>query len=215
MSPIHSVTLTAPRPSETRHNEPETTRSELDRKFIAAIERLGRARRVARQAVATEFHISLLQLQIVEHLDTLSSRRLGLLAAELDVTQPTISDAISALYDKGIAERKADSDDGRATQATLTATGSELAARATATLAPKLHDERVDSDQDQATALKVVLNEIRRMQLAGVISINRSCLSYSHCQPPVASVPGRCLLLRTELTPADLRVDCADHHLAP
>jgi DNA-binding transcriptional ArsR family regulator len=131
MSPIHSVTLTAPRPSETRHNEPETTRSELDRKFIAVIERLGRALRVALQAVATEFHISLLQLQIVEHLDTLGPRRLGLLAAELDVTQPTISDAISALYDKGIVE---------------------LAARATATLAPKLHDERVDSDQDQATA---------------------------------------------------------------
>lgn len=190
-----------------------TTRIELDRKFIAAIERLGRALRVARQEVATDFHISLLQLQIIEHLDTRGPRRLGLLAAELDVTQPTISDAISVLHNKGIIDRSADPEDGRATQATLTATGTDLATQANAALAPKLHDDRVDTDQDQATALKVVLNEIRRMQLTGVISINRSCLSCSHYQPPGKINPGRCLLLRTELSPAELRVDCVDHQI--
>ncbi len=191
-----------------------TTRSELDRKFIAATERLGRALRVARQAVATELQISLLQLQIIEHLDTLGPRRVGLLAAELDVTQPTISDAISVLDDKGLIKRSADPDDGRAIQATLTTSGSQLASRANAALAPSLHGDRVDDEGDQATALKVILNEIHRMQLAGIISINRSCLSCAHYQPPAASEPGRCLLLRTDLHTADLRVDCADHQPA-
>ncbi len=191
-----------------------TTRLELDHKFIAAIERLGRALRAARQAVATEFRISLLQLQIIEHLDTLGSRRVGLLADELDVTPPTISDAISVLHDKGIVERSPDPEDGRAIFAHLTTTGKQLAARARAALAPRLHDDRIDSDHDQATALKVVLNEIRRLQLAGVITINRSCISCSHYQRPVGSHPGRCLLLRTDLDNADLRVDCADHRPA-
>lgn len=192
-----------------------TTRSELDRKFIAAIERLGRALRVARQGVATEFRVSLLQLQIIEHLDALGPRRPGLLATELDVTQPTISDAISVLHAKGIVERTADPADGRATRATLTKSGSKLAAQARAALALRLNDDRVDSDEDQAIALKVVLNEIRGMQLAGVISINRSCLSCTHYQPPRETDSGRCLLLRTELTNAGLRVDCADHAPVP
>ncbi len=191
-----------------------TTRSELDRKFIAAIERLGRALRVARQALATELHISPLQLQVIEHLDALGPRRVGLLANELDVTSPTISDAVAVLDDKGIIERRPDPDDGRAIQAILTTTGGELAARASAALASRLHDDRVDSAHDQATALKVVLNEIHRLQLAGVISINRSCLSCTHYQPPAGSTPGRCLLLRTDLADADLRVECADHHAA-
>ncbi len=191
-----------------------TTRSELDRKLIAAIERLGRALRVARQAVATEFHISLLQLQILEHLEALGPRRVGLLANELDVTAPTVSDALTALHDKGFVERRPDPDDGRATQVALTTAGKQLAARASASLAPRLHDERVGSDDDHATALKVVLDEIHRLQLAGVITINRSCLSCAHYQPPVDGTPGRCLLLRTELALADLRVDCGEHQPA-
>lgn len=191
-----------------------TTRGELDRKFIASIERLGRALRVARQAVATELHISLLQLQIIEHLEALGPRRVGLLANELDVTAPTISDAVAVLHAKGIVERIPDPDDGRATQARLTTSGKKLAGRADAALVPRLHDHRVDSDHDQATALNVVLNEIHRLQLAGVISINRSCLSCAHYQSPLDDNPGRCLLLRTDLTTADLRVDCADHQPA-
>ncbi len=46
--------MTTSNDGEKSDNEPVTTRSELDRKFIAAIERLGRALRVSRQAIATE-----------------------------------------------------------------------------------------------------------------------------------------------------------------
>ena len=188
-----------------------TTRSELDRKFIAAVERLGRALRVARQDIATELQISLLQLQIIEHLDTLGPRRVGLLATELDLTQPTISDAISVLVEKELVERTRDPDDGRANLAALTKTGKNLATRASAALAPVLEDDRIDSNEDQAAALHVVLNEIHRLQRVGVISINRSCLSCNHYESPSADTAARCLLLHTELSPADLRVDCSDH----
>ncbi len=190
-------------------------RSELDQKFIAAVDRLGRALRVARQEVATGLQVSLLQLQILEHLLRLGPRRVGLLAAELDVTPPTVSDAIAALQNKGIVDRHPDPDDGRATLVALTKKGDRLAAEADRALAGGIESDRVDSEQDQATALRVVLSEIHRMQQAGVISINRSCLSCSHYQPPANSGPGRCLLLRTDLTNADLRVDCPDHELAP
>ncbi len=201
-------------------NELVTTRNELDQKLIAAVDRLGRALRVVRQEVATELQVSLLQLQIIEHIDRLGPRRVGLLASELDVTPPTVSDAVAVLRRKGLLERRPDPDDGRSTLSALTKKGERLAVTARDALArDALHGglagDRVDSEQDQATALKVVLGEIHRMQQAGVITVNRSCFSCSHYQRPTKSSQGRCLLLQTDLTNADVRVDCPEHKPAP
>ena len=96
-----------------------TTRVELDRKVLAAAERLGRALRVARQHLATAHNLSLLQLQLIEQLADRRPRRVGELAAELDITQPTASDAIATLQDKGLAARQRDTDDGRASNRRL------------------------------------------------------------------------------------------------
>lgn len=184
---------------------------EVDQKLLAAVERLGRALRVARQTVATDLRLSLLQLQIIEQLHTLGQRRVGLLALELDVTQPTISDALTALEHKSLVGRSSDPDDRRATIAFLTAEGKASGSTAATALAPILADSAVTSDDDKATALHVMLEEIHRLQRAGVISINRSCLSCEHYQAPVATTIARCLLLDTELRPVDLRVECAEH----
>ncbi len=188
-----------------------TTRSELDRKFIAAVERLGRALRVARQAVATNHKISLLQLQLLERLADGTPRRVGELANEIDVTQPTASDALSVLIKKGFVERHPDETDRRASVLALTTSGQKLAETITADLAPLLTDNRDSSDEDQATALRVTLEEIGRLQQNGVITINRSCLTCQHYRPPDKTSAAHCELLNEQLQPADLRVDCPDH----
>ena len=188
-----------------------TTRSELDRKVIAAVERLGRALRVARQQIATAHQLSVLQVQLIEHLHGHPPRRVGALAAELDVTQPTVSDAIGALDDKGIVSRQDDPADRRAALVTLTDTGSTLATELAAELAPVLDDNRATHADDEATALRVLLEEIRRLQHNGVITVNRSCLTCQHFQPDTTTTHARCLLLEEDLQPRDLRVDCSDH----
>lgn len=188
-----------------------TTRRELDRKFIAAIERLGRALRVARQQVATEHELSLLQVQIVELLVDGRPRRVGELASELDVTQPTISDSLLALEGKQLLTRTSDPSDGRASVLSLTEPGRSLARQLEHELSPLLDDDRTTSDDDQATALAVTLEEIRRLQANGTITVNRSCLTCQHYQPPTPSETGSCLLLHQPLTPRDLRVNCNDH----
>lgn len=183
----------------------------LDRKLLAATERLGRALRAARQQLATRHHLSLLQLQIVEQLADERLRRIGDLAAELDVSQPTVSDALGALEQKGFATRRPDPGDRRATTIALTPAGSALAELAATELAPLLATNETTSADDRATALRVLLTEIARLQHAGVITVNRSCLTCHHYQPPRPRTLAHCHLLDQPLTNHDLRVDCPEH----
>lgn len=191
-----------------------TTRRELDRKYVAAIERLGRALRVARQQLATNHKVSLLQLQLIERLADGRPRRIGALADEFDVTQPTISDALTVLETKATVQRRPDPDDGRATVVSLTKTGTALAANLAEELAPLLDASRVSTDADQATALAVTLEEIRRLQANGTITVNRSCPSCQHYREPDKNGNGHCLLLDEQLQTRDLRVDCVEHSSA-
>ena len=70
--------------------------ADLDRKVLAAVERLGRALRAARQDVATRHEVSLLGLSVIETLADGRPRRVGDLAAELDVSQPRCSPQVPA-----------------------------------------------------------------------------------------------------------------------
>jgi DNA-binding MarR family transcriptional regulator len=191
-----------------------TGRSELDRKLLAAVERLGRALRAARQHLATRHRLSLLQIHLLEQLADRRARRVGELAAELDISQPTASDAIATLHDKGLVTRRRDVDDGRATVVALTARGVELATTVAAELAPLLAGDHATAADDRATALRVLLGEISRLQRAGVITVNRSCLTCHHFRPPQDGA-AHCLLLDEPLADADLRLDCPDHRRVP
>jgi DNA-binding MarR family transcriptional regulator len=189
-----------------------TTRAELDRKLLAAAERLGRALRAARQQLATRHQLSLLQVQLLEILADRNPRRVGELAAELDITPATAGDAIGTLHDKGLAVRRRDAVDGRAVIVKLTDKGTDLAAHFATELGPLLAGDSRTRAADAATALRVLLGEISRLQRAGIITVNRSCLTCHHYRPPdrPGSTP-HCLLLDQPLTDRDLRVDCPEH----
>lgn len=183
---------------------------DLDHKVLAAVERLGRALRAARQEVATRHEVSLLGLSVVETLADGRQRRIGDLAAELDVSQPTVSDAVKVLDKRGLIRRDRDPADMRSSFVVLTDEGRRLAADATTELAPLLA-AGAGTDRDRATTLRVLLGEIARLQAAGVITVNRSCLTCRHYQPPASRSPARCLLLASDLADQDLRVDCPEH----
>ncbi|MCO8128200.1 MarR family transcriptional regulator [Acidimicrobiia bacterium EGI L10123] len=188
--------------------------ADVDRKLLDAIERLGRALRAARQRIATDLGLTTLQIEIIDRLDHLGPLPVGQLARELDVSQPTASDAVAALERKLLLERRRSPDDGRITIAGLTDTGQASADRirdGLRALRPRSDDSRA---LDRGTALEVLLQEILRLQEAGVITINRSCLSCRHYQPPADGNPAHCHLLDTRLETHELRVDCPDHATA-
>lgn len=191
-----------------------TSANDLDRKVLAAVERLGRALRAARQQAATRHGLSLLGVSVLETLADRRSRRVGDLALELDVTQPTVSDAVAALERHGLIERHRDPADLRSTLVGLTRSGARVAAAVASELAPLLA-AATGAATERATTLRTLLGEIARLQDAGVITVNRSCLTCRHYQPPGGRSLARCLLLGTALADRDLRLDCPEHEPVP
>ena len=187
--------------------------ADLDRKVLAAVKRLGRALRAARQLVATRHALSLLGVSVIETLTDGRARRVGDLAAELDVSQPTVSDAVSTLDKRGLLERYRDPSDLRSTLIGLTGAGHAVGSEIAVALRPVLAAES-GTASDRATTLRVLLGEIARLQEAGVISVNRSCPTCRHYQPTGTGSPARCLLLGKALRDRDLRVDCPEHEPA-
>lgn len=187
------------------------TPDNVNRKLFDAVERLGHALRAARQRIATDLGLTSLQVGIIERLDHLGALPIGRLASELDVSQPTISDSAATLVEKGLLARRRSAHDGRLTLSTLTADGHRVAEKIQEELRP-LYPEQDESGIDERGAtLSVLLDEILRLQRAGVITVNRSCLSCHHYQPPTTSTSAHCLLLNATLPPPTLRVDCPDH----
>ncbi|MFN8224877.1 MAG: MarR family winged helix-turn-helix transcriptional regulator [Gaiellales bacterium] len=189
-----------------------TDSTPLDRKLVDAAERLCRAFRAARQHLATRHRLSLLQLLILEQLADHKPRRAGELAAELAVSQPTMSDAIATLERKGLAHRQPDPDDRRATTVSLSPDGVALAGEISQELVPLLGgDETAADPDDRGTALRVLLAEVGRLHRAGVIAVDRGCATCDDYHPPHAGTPAHCDLVAQRLSDQDLRVDCPEH----
>ncbi|MDW3221139.1 MAG: MarR family winged helix-turn-helix transcriptional regulator [Acidimicrobiales bacterium] len=185
----------------------------LDRRVLAAVERLGRALRAARQRSATHHGLSLLGLSTIEILSDGRPRRIGALAAELHVSQPTVSDAVTALHRRGLLVRERDPVDLRSTLVTLSGRGAAVATAVEGELRPLLAVES-GTTVERAVTLRILLAEISRLQRAGVITINRSCLGCRHYDATDATDPAWCLLLETTLRDEDLRVDCPEYEPA-
>ena len=154
------------------------------------------------------------QAQILVHLVRRGPARVGMLAAEIAVTQPTASDAASALIRKGLVERRADPADGRAAMLHATdaarAVTAESAAWPDALLAAT---EVLDADE-RAALLKGLTKMIRTLQVHGEIPIQRMCATCSHFRPHAhADVerPHHCGFVNAAFGTADLRLDCGDH----
>lgn len=185
---------------------------DLPSKVVAALDRLARGQRSFRQSMASRYGITPLQVELLSVLaeGPPPVPQIGLLAAELGVTQPTVTDSVRALELKFLVERRTDSADRRRTTVVLTPTGRRLAAEL-ATADTELADAVRSLDRpSQEAALETVLTLIRHLVDTGTISVARTCFT---CRFHQRSDTGesRCTLLELDLPPAELRVNCAEH----
>lgn len=136
--------------------------------------------------------------------------RLGLVAEMLHITQPTASDAVTALVRKKLVRRLADPADGRATLLRPTAAGSRLAGQwpesfetVVAAMSPADHD----------AMLALVMRTIDSLVRAGQITPQRMCASCRFFAPdahPGADRPHHCNYLDVPLAAGEVRIDCPD-----
>ncbi|GIK50037.1 MAG: MarR family transcriptional regulator [Hyphomonadaceae bacterium] len=140
--------------------------------------------------------------------------RLNAVAAHLHISQPTASDAVTALERKGLLQKRADPDDGRALLLRVTRSGRALAGRwplSFGAVADAL------SPADQAALLGIVTRAIHALQLEGAIPPQRMCLSCRYFAANVhrdKSKPHHCRFIDAPIGDGDLRVDCPEHEAA-
>lgn len=181
-------------------------------KIAAAIDRLARAQRHARQRAATTEGVTLLQLELLLVLGDgpPPDPVVGRLALELGVTQPTVTDSLRALERKELVERWVDPDDARRTLVMLTARGRRVATRlrtADAELVAAIEALPPEHEDDM---LEGLLTVIARLVETGGIDVARTCFTCRfHERRPDGT--HRCTLLEADLAPGELRVNCPEH----
>ena len=193
--------------------------AELDRKLVAALERAGQALRVLLWDQAKRHGLSPIQVQLLLRIaaEPPERRRVGALAAELDVTAPTVSDAIAALRRKRLVRAGPAPGDRRGRQLELTDSGRRLASELRAWhdgIGARLPDFAAE---DKASTLTMLLDLIGALQREGVITVARMCTTcrfFTRDAHPDRRLPHHCRLLDAPMGEADLRVDCAEHQPA-
>jgi DNA-binding MarR family transcriptional regulator len=190
---------------------------DLDRKLAAALERVGQAVRVQLWDQAKAHRLTPTQLQVLLRLLYAPDqrRRVGILAAELDLTQPTISDAVAVLHRKGLIEREQFGPNPRSTVLSLSARGVELAQTLETWDVRMRNVVAALPDIQKEEALRLLLDMIAGLQREGVITVARMCVTCRFFRKD-AHAPGQhhCALLDLPLAPSDLRVDCPEHERA-
>lgn len=158
------------------------------------------------------------QAQILVHLVQRGPARVTAVAEEVAVTQPTASDAVTALVRKGQIEKRPDPDDARAVRLHPTSRGKraaeDLAVWPDALLGAI---DALDPDE-QAAFVKGLTKMIRTLQIRGAIPVQRMCATCRFFRPNVhddPAAPHHCAFVDAAFADAALRVDCGDHEPAP
>lgn len=198
---------------------PLGARDGVDPKLVAAIDRLGHVMRIQMSRVARAHGLTPTQLQLLLRLrtDPPERNRASTLAAELDLTVATVSDTLTTLERKGLVERTADPEDGRAVRIALTPHGDDVARSADAWQSRAQDLLSGVSEGDKIRALNFLLGLLGELHREGLVAVARICPTCRYHREPdeVAHDDGRCVLLDIDLRPADVRVDCPEHESLP
>ncbi len=186
---------------------------DVDAKLVAALERVGQALRVQMWDKAKQHGLSPTQLQVLLRLasDPPARRRIGVLAGELDVTHPTVSDAVAVLRRKGLVDRDPSS---RKAALSLSARGRAVAA-GLADWDQRTRQQLADlAVGDKHATLRLMLDLIAGLQRSGAITVARMCVTcrfFRRDAHPNSPVPHHCALVDAPLGSSELRIDCAEH----
>jgi DNA-binding MarR family transcriptional regulator len=187
--------------------------ADVDAKLVAALERVGQALRVQMWDKAKQHGLSPTQLQVLLRMarDPPARRRIGVLASELDVTHPTVSDAVAVLRRKGLVDRDPGS---RRAALSLSARGRAVAAELADWDQRTRQQLAVLPAADKHATLRLLLDLIAGLQRSGAITVARMCVTcrfFRRDAHPHSQRPHHCALVDAPMGSGELRIDCAEH----
>lgn len=187
----------------------------LESKIVVSLERISQAFRVLLWQESKEYALSPIQVQVLIFLlhHSEEKRKVTYLADEFNMTKATISDTIKILEEKKLISKSYELSDTRSYIINLTKKGKATAQQASFFTneirkpLDKLHPD------DKENLLLSLMGVIRQLNQAGVITIQRMCMTCVHYQ---TSEKGKhfCKLLNQQLRNTDLRVDCPEYEIS-
>lgn len=185
--------------------------------ILTGLARLGTVLRARGWRQAEPGGMTATQAQILAYLVARGSARMGAVAEEIAVTQPTATGAVAALVRKGYVEKLRDPADGRATLLRPTAGGRGVAGGIAEW--PDVLLAAVDAldGGEREVLLRALVKMIRELQQRGAIPVQRMCVSCRHFRPNAhagTARPHHCTLVDAEFGDVMLRLDCGEHEQA-
>ncbi|MFY0684578.1 MAG: winged helix-turn-helix transcriptional regulator [Balneola sp.] len=185
----------------------------VEHKIIVVLERISEAFRVLLWNESKEHSLSPIQVQVLIflHYHSADKRKVSHLAKEFNVTKATISDTVKTLEKKQLISKSYEPDDARSFTIDLTAKGIEVASRTSHFTKEIQTPINKLPQQEKENLLLNLIGVIHHLNQAGVISIQRMCLTCSFYRK---NDNGHyCNLLKQPLNDEELRVDCPEHVL--
>jgi DNA-binding MarR family transcriptional regulator len=188
-----------------------------DAQILFGLGRLATVLRMGQWNAAAKAGLNPAQAEILRWIASRPMRQAEI-AAHLGVSAASVSDSISALVAKGLANRQHDPADRRAQRVVPTRTGLALAANLPGGPEPLRTVLAGLPEAERAGLLRTLVRLIRGLQEARAIPSQRMCVTCRHFRPHVHDDPSRphhCQFVNAAFGDASLRLDCGDHEEAP
>ena len=141
----------------------------------------------------------------------------SVIAKELAVTMPTVSEMLRVLIAKGMVKKIRSKDDHRVYRVEMTPKGRREAGRLSEW--PYLRAATAElSEAEQVALLRATIKVIRGLQEQGEISTARMCVTCQYFRPNLYEDPARphhCEYVNAPFGDPQLRIDCPEHVSAP
>ncbi len=144
--------------------------------------------------------------------------RVGTIATQLGVTQPTATDSIASLVRKGFLTKAPDPEDTRAVTVRVTRVGRDIVRGIGLVITATERALETLSISEQTELLRLVIKTIRALQVAGAIAPQRMCVTCRYFRPNTHAdkrAPHHCAYVDAAFGAEGLRIDCDEHEALP
>lgn len=190
--------------------------AKIEEKITFALEKLTQVNRILLWKVAKEEKLSPIQIQFLVYLNNHPEEfcKVSNLAEEFDLTEATVSEAIKSLKIKGFIAKRKKQKDGRVFILKLTLSGKMVAQRVSGW--PAMLKKHLSSfpPQLKETVMMFLMELIKSLQVAGIISVARmcvTCVNFQRNAHPGSEKLHHCRLTNAPLADSELNMDCAAH----